>query len=199
MSIDSFEKTNWGWQFSQFQQQVGEWLEYQFSRFNLNLPSLPKWSISPWVEKSLNLLFWLLLSLFLAWVIWLLWRKFSPYLNLMLRNPRATVGTKTAESELSVKQWIARSQELYRQANYPEACRCLYLAMLQYLHEKSILSHKLSRTDREYLQLLQLSVTSMQPYETLISTHEQICFSDTEVNHENYEQCQQAYREIADG
>ncbi|MDF5724834.1 MAG: DUF4129 domain-containing protein [Rhizonema sp. PD37] len=199
MSTDSFEKTNWGWQFSQFQQQVGEWLEYQFSRFNSNLPSLPKWSINPWVEKSLKLLFWVLLGLFLAWVVWLLWRKFSPYLNLMLRNRRATPSVKIAESELSIGLWIARSQELYRQGNYRDACRCLYLAMLQYLHEKSILSHKLSRTDREYLQLLQLSVTSMQPYETLISTHEQICFTDTEIKRENYEQCQQAYREIADG
>ncbi|MDF5731843.1 MAG: DUF4129 domain-containing protein [Rhizonema sp. PD38] len=199
MSTDSFEKTNWGWQFSQFQQQVGEWLEYQFSRFNLNLPSLPKWSISPWVEKSLKLLFWIILGLFLAWVVWLLWRKFSPYLNLMLRNRRATPSVKIAESELSVGHWIARSQEFSRQGNYRDACRCLYLAMLQYLHEKSLLPHKLSRTDREYLQLLQLSVTSMQPYETLISTHEQICFTDTEVNRENYEQCQQAYREIADG
>ncbi|UUO18088.1 hypothetical protein [Dolichospermum heterosporum] len=33
MTTDAFEQTNWVWQFSLFQQQVGEWVEYQFSRF----------------------------------------------------------------------------------------------------------------------------------------------------------------------
>ena len=85
---------------------------------------------------------------------------------------------------------------MYRQGNYSEACRCLYIATLQQLHEKKILRHKSSRTDGEYLQLLQLSVTPIQPYETLITTHEQLCFNNTEVQEENYQQCQQAYREI---
>lgn len=46
MSTDAFEKTNWVWEFSLFQQKVGEWVEYQFSQF---LPS--EWSISPWLGE----------------------------------------------------------------------------------------------------------------------------------------------------
>jgi hypothetical protein len=107
--------------------------------------------------------------------------------------------TKTPESALSEKVWLGRSQELYRQGNYREACRCIYFAMLHYLHAKGILPDKSSRTDGEYLQLLQSSGVPMQPYETLITTHEQICFRDTEIHRENYEQCQQAYREISQG
>ncbi len=91
---------------------------------------------------------------------------------------------------------LERSQQLYCQGNYREACRCLYLAILQHLHDTKVIIHKPSRTDGEYLQLLRSTVTSMQPYETLITTHEQSCFSDTEILSENYEQCRQAYREI---
>lgn len=200
MTTDAFEKTSWGWQISQFQQQVGEWLEYQFSRFDSSLPELPfGWSIDSWFISLLKFLFWLLLGLCLAWVIWRLWREFSPYLysRLAAGSNVTRSDAKVRDSELSVAKLLTRSQEFYRQGNYREACRWVYLAMLQQLHEKKILPHKASRTDGEYLQLLRLSRPQMQPYETLITTHEQLCFDDADICSENYEQCQQAYREIS--
>jgi len=65
MSTDAFEKTNWAWEFSLFQQKVGEWVEYQFSQF---LPS--EWSISPWLGELLEILFWSGLGSFLLWIGW---------------------------------------------------------------------------------------------------------------------------------
>jgi hypothetical protein len=214
MSTESFEKTSWSWQLSVLRQQVGEWVEYQLSRLKLNLPELPNgWSIdNSWLGKLLNFVFWLLLGLFLIWLGWRLWRVFSPYLYARLRA-RNTANSllKIRDSDLSVSGWLARSQELYHQSNYREACRCLYLAMLQHLHDTTIVPHKFSRTDGEYLQLLQYKVTPMHhdscstwgdpktalsPYETLITTHQQLCFGNTEISSENYQQCREAYREI---
>lgn len=74
------EKTNWGWQFSQFQQKVGEWVEYELGRYKVDLPQSSGWSINSWLETFVNLVFWVLLLLFLAWVFLLLWQEFSPYL-----------------------------------------------------------------------------------------------------------------------
>lgn len=200
---DAFEKTNWGWEFSQQQQKVGEWLEYQLNRLNFNTPKSPGgWSIDQsLLEKVLNFLFWLLVAAFVAWVVWRLWREFgSDVYRWLTRNRNFTdTPAKNTADELSVSEYLGRSQELYRQGNYGEACRCLYLAMLHQLHEKAILPHKRSRTDGEYLQLLRLSVTPMRPYETLITTHEELCFGDRQISGENYQQCQQAYQEIADG
>lgn len=199
MTTNSFEKNNWDWQFSLLQQQVGEWLEEKVSGFNSDLP---EWtvgdSIAPWLGKLLNLLFWLVLVLFLVWVAWRLWQKYSPDLSSMLAGVLASRGSqaKITETELPAGVWVGRSQEFYRQANYREACRCLYFAMLQYLHSQAILPDKSSRTDGEYLQLLRMSVTPMQPYETLMTTHEQICFGNIDISQENYQQCQQAYQEI---
>ncbi|OUL37405.1 hypothetical protein BV372_02215 [Nostoc sp. T09] len=200
MSTDTFEKTSWDWQLSQLQQQVGEWIEYQFSRLESALPGLPPgWSISPWLGELLKLLFWLVLGVFVVWLVWLLWREFSPYLYSWMnrRGNHTATGKTTMTSELSVSLWLARSQEFYRQGNYREACRCLYQAILQHLHDTSVVRHQPSRTDGEYLQFLRSSVTPIQPYETLITTHEQLCFGDAEILPENYEHCQQAYREIA--
>jgi hypothetical protein len=202
MSTELFEKTNWNWQFSQFQRQVGEWLEYQLSRFYSALPELyPQWSIASWFSDLLKVLFWAVLGLFLAWLGWRLWREFNPYLYTWLARVRNSSSSRAnnTEKQVSVAGILAHSQELYRLGNYRDACRYIYLAMLQHLHEKAILPHKLSRTDGEYLQLLQISVTPIQPYETLITTHEQLSFSDAEVTRENYEQCYQAYWEIANG
>jgi hypothetical protein len=205
---DAFEKTNWNWQISQFQQQVGEWWEYQFYRLGQAIPELPGgWSISPWVGELLKYLFWLILGLFVAWVIWRLWREFSPYLYSWLSRGGSfrDFGVKSPSNELSIAVLLERSQQFYRQGNYREACRYIYLAMLQQLHQQAISNdkpqgvyapHKPSRTDGEYLQLLRSAVTPIQPYETLITTHEQLCFSNTEILPDNYKQCQQAYQEI---
>lgn len=190
------EKTNWGWQFSVFQQKVGEWVEYELSFLNLDLPQSSGWSISSKLEKLLNLLFWVLLGLLLASVGRRLWREFSPYLYSVLTSDNSRASYANTEKELSVSDWLARSLIISQQGNYREACRCLYLATLQYLHNNAIFPHKRSRTDGEYLQLLQLSNLPKQPYETLITTHEQICFGNAEISRENYEQCRQAYQEL---
>lgn len=200
MSTDNFEKTSWDWQLSQLQQQVREWTEYEFSRLQSALPQLPPgWSISPWLSQLLNLLFWLVVAVFLIWIVWRLWREFHPYVYSWLnrRGNSSAADATIGSNDLSVGLWLARSQEFYRQGNYREACRCLYLAILQRLHDTSLVRHQTSRTDGEYLQLLRSSVTPIQPYETLITTHEQLCFGDAEILPENYEHCQQAYREIA--
>ncbi|OCQ99495.1 hypothetical protein BCD64_10595 [Nostoc sp. MBR 210] len=199
MANDGFEKTSWSWQLSQLQQQIGESIEYQFDRFQNSLPNLsPDWKISPWLSNLLVLLFWLILALFLAFVLWRLWQEFSPYIYswLSVGNNNANAGDRNSDHDLSVALWLERSQSLYRQGNYREACRCLYLAILQHLHDTKLIPHKFSRTDGEYLQVLRSTVTPVQPYETLITTHEQLCFGNAEILPENYQQCQQAYQEI---
>ncbi|MDJ0620283.1 MAG: DUF4129 domain-containing protein [Calothrix sp. MO_192.B10] len=198
MSVESFETTSWGWQIYQWQTEVGEWFEYHFSRWLLrSFNNVPNFSIPPWLENLLKLLFWILLCLFLVWVGWRLWQKFSPYVYSRLRTVNNNTSSNVRQPEnISVTGWWERSQEFYQQGNYGDACRCLYLAILQYLHDNQVIPKKASRTDGEYLQLLQLSGTPIQPYETLITTHEQLCFSDREISPDNYQQCQQAYGEI---
>ncbi|MBS9386206.1 MAG: DUF4129 domain-containing protein [Dolichospermum sp. BR01] len=199
MTTDAFEQTNWVWEFSLFQQQVGEWIEYQFSRFQKTLPELPPgWSINPWLGELLNILFWLGLGLFVVWIGWRLWQEFNPYiyawLNAMSNSPGFR--TKADSRETSIALLLNQAQEFHQQYNYTEACRCVYLAMLQQLHEQAIARQQPSRTDGEYLQLLKSSVTLIQPYQTLITTHEQLCFSEHEMLAENYQQCWQAYQQI---
>jgi hypothetical protein len=69
------------------------------------------------------------------------------------------------------------------------------MAMLQRLNDSGLAPHHSSRTDGEYLQLVQ-QLSQPQPYQTLIMTHQRLCFSNAEVSSAVFEQCQQAYREI---
>ena len=141
MAKGVFEQTNWMWQLSLLQQRVGEWIEYQFSRFQKTLPELPPdWVISPWLGELLKILFWSGLGLFLLWIGWQLWREFHPYvygwLNAINNSPDSR--NKNDSRETSITLLLNQSQEFCRQYNYTEACRCLYLAMLQQLHEQAI-------------------------------------------------------------
>lgn len=193
MTIMSYQKSNWNWQLQQFQQQVGEWVELQFSRFE---SALPKSSLdAPWLSAWLKLAVWLLLGLFLTWFCWRMWQLLELYLySFKARN--SDTQAKTRQDELSAAAWLQRSQAWFSKGNYREACRCVYLAMLQRLHDTGIVPHQPSRTDGEYLQLVK-HLPQSQSYETLITTHKQLCFGNSEILSEAFEQCRQAYREIS--
>jgi Domain of unknown function (DUF4129) len=198
MSAQEFETTSLGWQFYLLQKRFGEAIEYFLSRFDIpTVDRDPSVRFSQWFLNLLNFLFWTAVACFALWVIWRLWKEFNPYVYAWLNEVQShDIRSQQNEKELSAAVLLSQSQELSRQHRYRDACKCLYLALLQFLHEKQTLPHKKSRTDGEYLQILQLSNSSMQPYETLITTHEQICFDEMEVEPINYEQCRQAYREI---
>jgi hypothetical protein len=197
MATGSFDKNSFGWQFSQLGQRIGEWWELQTSRFAPTIPdvSLPSWLDSPLWEVVVKAVFWLLLALLLSWAAIAIMRRLSPYLYALQQNQRVDKATKSSTSELSVANWLERSQKFQRQGNYREACFCLYRAMLQRLNDSGIAPHQPSRTDGEYLQLVQ-QLSQSQPYQTLLMTHQQLCFSNVEASRSDFEQCQQAYREI---
>jgi len=198
MPTSDFQKTSWGWQFDQFQQQVGEWVELQLSRLK---PSVPKGFLpdidAPWLGELLKAVAWLLLSLVIIWLSWQLWRQFNPVVYSWLsQTEKASITATTSLNELTVTEWLQRSQSYFRQGNYREACRCLYLGMLQRLNDTGIALNDPSRTDGEYLQLLQ-QLPRSQPYQTLITTHEQLYFGASEILPETFDRCRQAYREIS--
>ena len=199
MPTDSFEKNSLGWQLGQLQQRFGEWWELQTSQFSPKRPeaSVPSWLNSPILWLVARAAFWLLLALLLSWAALQIVRLLSPYFY-SLRNQLSQPDDKAREtlvSELSVAEWLERSQKFQQQGNYQEACLCLYKAMLQRLNDAGIAPHQSSRTDGEYLQLIQ-QLPQPQPYQTLLMTHQQLCFSNAEASPSVFEQCQQAYREI---
>lgn len=201
MSPPAFEKTNFGWQMQQQLQQLGEWVELQFSQ--IHPPKLPNVSLPPWL-KYLSLppwffkaVFWLMVGLLLYWIVWQVWRVWGHHLSSfpsLWQNSAASSATPGV-SELTVSAWLRRSQEFYRQGNYGEASRCLYMAMLQKLHDTGIAPHQPSRTDGEYRQLTQ-ELPQKASYQTLLTTHEQLYFGGAQMSPEDFAVCQQAYQEI---
>ena len=199
MPTGSFEKNSLSWQLGQLQQRLGEWWELQTSRLapKLSEVSLPSWLDSPLVWLIAKLAFWALLAVLLSWVALRIMRLLSPYvysLSNQLSQPTDRA-TKTSNGELSVADWLQRSQKFQQQGNYHEACLCLYRAMLQRLNDTGIAQHQPSRTDGEYLQLVQ-QLPQPQPYQTLLMTHQQLCFSKVEASRSVFDQCQQAYQQI---
>ncbi|MEM7727159.1 MAG: DUF4129 domain-containing protein [Cyanobacteria bacterium P01_A01_bin.45] len=198
MSAKSYTGADWSWRLSKLWQQFTEWMEYQLNGSDTPRPNLSiDWDLRENIIAFLKFSFWLILGLFAAWLLWILWKEFSPYFYSWWNSDRvSSEDVHKPVQQIPVDKWLSKSQELYQQGNYREACRCLYFAMLQNLHQGEVLLHKRSRTDGEYLQILGLSISPMQPYETLLTIHERLCFSSREVASENYQQCQQAYQEI---
>jgi Domain of unknown function (DUF4129) len=191
MADATFTKSNPGWQFELLKRQFGEWIELKLR--GVRAPLLPEGRIPP---QLLEVLFWVLVVALSAWLCWkLLPRLEALWLSLQqpsdLQNVRGTGG----QQDYSVVQWLQQARDLQQQGNYGAASRALYMAMLQRLHDAKLILHHPSRSDGEYLGLTQ-QLPRSESYQTLIQTHEQVCFGNAAMTEDAYLQCQQAYQEI---
>jgi hypothetical protein len=199
MAADNFEENSWTWQGQQWGQQLQEWWELHTRLLEKNLPSfsLPDWlknlGLPPWLYQ---LIFWLLLGLVLVWLGWQLVSVGIPYFQKVWQHsPLFPSSPQVKTKPLSVAKWLKRSQQFQAQGNYSEACRCLYFALLQQLDDGGIIPQRISRTDREYQQLV-AAFPKNSLYHILLTTHEELCFGLQPISPEKFTQCQQALETI---
>jgi len=195
VSSGSFQKISPDWELQKLSGRVSEAVERLFANlFGDNSPIPDDWTLPDWWLQGI---FWIVLLSLLGWGGWQVYRLLRPYLVRVNPVPGQRVAQEAAaEPELTAAAWLGRSRLAQRQGNYREACRALYMATLHHLHANDLIRHQPSRTDGEYLQLLQ-TLPNPSPYQVLIHTHERLCFSPISVSASEFEQCQRAYQEIA--
>lgn len=191
----AFEKSNLDWQIQQLSWRVGEWVEIHL--IPRSAPGIANAPSGWFLEELLKVAFWAIVLFASIWLGWQLWRFFSIYLSPANSNASRWLKRPSPEEEhdRTVAAWLRQVQEFQRQGNYREACRALYLAMLQRLSDTHLLPHQPSRTDGEYLRAVQ-QLPQAQSYQTLISTHERLCFGNAAISTEDLRHCQQAYQKI---
>ncbi len=193
MTADSFDKDGLGWQLQQLGQRIGEWIEARFPQ-SPTLSQAPNWALPSWF---LEVAFWAIVLSLTLWLSWQLVRLLAPYLTRSREQDarRQIRNAASGDQEQTVADWVRQMQEFQRQGNYRDACRALYMAMLQRLNDTKLVPHQFSRTDGEYWQVVQ-QLPQSQAYQTLIQTHEQLCFGDRAVSADLFQRCQRAYQEI---
>ena len=194
MAAGTFQKSSVGWQLQQLGRRVEEWFELTFSQGSDTPNDQPIWSAPNWLERGI---FWLLVAVLLTWISWQVYKLVKIY----LRNwrPRAWKGiklSKAAQPDPTVATWLQWAEESQKQGHYGAACRALYMAMLQRLHDTQVIPEQPSRTDGEYLQLVR-QFSQPRPYQLLIQTHERFYFGHLAATAETFQRCKRAYQEIA--
>jgi hypothetical protein len=177
MQKSYFEKDNVGWQIQQYMRSFEEWGELQTNKFfnNNNLPN-PSFD---WINFTLlwritQVVLWVLIISLIIWAAWQLWQLLSPSLYRWQEKPFGDKQNKL-EKASSALDWVQRSQQFQQQGDYNNAVRCLYMATLQKLSDRGIIPQQASRTDGEYLQLIQ-PLSHPQPYRFLLMAHQKLCF-----------------------
>lgn len=193
------ETTSLGWQIQQLERQVSEWIEYAWtSAFDKVLGT--GLGLSTAVQDVLLWIAWIIFSLTMGWLGLLLFRAARSSL-MDFWVSRVLKRTKImASSEVmpvySVDQWLKKARAFQLEGNYTEACRALYMGMLQLLSDRSSIPQQYSRTDGEYRNLVK-NLAEVKAYQVLLDTHEQLCFSDRLVSSEMFHTCQTAYSAIS--
>jgi len=190
--VAKFERDSIGWQIGKLSRHWEEWLEsHTIKPPDYELPSVGMDWLLPFVYASA----WLLLSVFLAWLGLIIYRLSRNYW--LGRRSRATRRAEVPYAGGTVAEFLRTAQKLYQQGNYREACRHLYLALLQTLHDRQIVPQQLSRTDGEYRHVLaQKKAVPLQPCTTIINLHERLIFSDLTVSPQDFDLCQTAFNQL---
>lgn len=198
MAAEPYQQDSWGWQLRQLQQRLGEWWEKLTTRTaeNLDIPA-PTWLDHPLWAAIAKAIFWIVTIGLVVWLGWVLWKLCNPYIYRWRqgRDRFSHPPQQSSPAEMAAAQWLAKSRQFQRQGDYRQACLCLYRAMLQQLHDRGIAPHNPSRTDGEYLQIIQ-QLPQPQPYQALLVAHQQLCFSDRPASESLWKNCQQAYRAL---
>jgi len=187
LAAGRFAKNSLGWQLQKLTQWAEEGLERLFSGGKSSSaappPQLPEW--------LLEAIFWLLALAAISWLGWQLYQIIRPYWDSL----RIQAGSRRIESNQPATDWLQQAKLAQAEADYGSACRALYMAALQRLSEQSLINQQLSRTDGEYLNLLQ-NLLLPQPYQVLIQTHERLQFDRFSASAELYAECWRAYQMI---
>jgi hypothetical protein len=194
-STGNFQSDNLTWRFQQSQRQFGEWWEQLLGRPHAGpreQPTIPLW----WGWELLQMLvLWALFAALIAIVAVFLWRLAQSAWR-SYRTQRASAQPLPKPTERSVNEWLNCAQQAQKRGDYAQACRWLYCAMLQLLHDRQFIPNRPSQTNGEYRQLVQ-PLPGQSNYEILIQTHEQVHFGGDASSIEQYQQCQRAYENIS--
>lgn len=190
----SIQTNNIPWQIRQMGKNLSEWIQLQLSQDPGPEDPPPSFEFPAWIGQ---LLFWCLVIGAALYVAWLLVRAFDEFMS-KRRNqvkPQPQIQTIEPPTLHSVAEWLRLAKQYERESNWREACRALYMAALQVLHDREWVPHLPSRTDSEYLQAIQ-PLKQPRPLQVLIRTHERSLFGGEVLGADNLQRCQRAYEEI---
>jgi hypothetical protein len=191
------QKNSLTWQLYKLQQRINEWWELKTQQIGENMPDneLFSWLDSELFQLLFRCLFWIILTIILAWIalkIYHLLYQVS-YRNKLKFTTQSL--KKGNINQKSIHDWLKRSQFFAQQANYKEAIKCLYMAMLQRLNNSGIALHEPSRTDAEYLDMIK-QLPNYSSYQILLINHQKLIFSNHKATLSMWKESQQAYQII---
>ncbi len=198
MAANNSETTSIGWQIQLFQQQVSEWFEHNFMNATKKVYDSGK-SLPDWLNSLIIWIAWIIFGLTVIWLMLLLYRLIQSY-YLAFQSRRGINGSRLRDNSeaipvYSVDRWLKKARKFQLEGNYTEACRALYMGMLQSLSDRQLIPQQYSRTDGEYRHLV-VKLSQSPAYQVLLNTHEQLCFSDRPISSEIFHTCQDAYSAI---
>ncbi|HHP7230777.1 MAG TPA: DUF4129 domain-containing protein [Xenococcaceae cyanobacterium] len=198
MTVTSFKETSLGWRIELFRQRLQEWWELQLSRIEINTPELSGLD-SDLIQLAIKVILWSFIATIAVWLTWQIWLLLHPLIRYWQRQQRQRQSSSKnpLEPQLSPQNWLSEAQRYYQQQNYHQGIVCLYQGILQYLSDREIITRLASRTDAEYLNLIQQrQLGQFLSYQLLFLTHEQLCFSNLPASASLFKKCQEAYQII---
>ncbi|PLS69025.1 MAG: hypothetical protein CV045_04625 [Cyanobacteria bacterium M5B4] len=192
MATVNFQRDGIGWQLGKLRRHLGEWIEVATRVQGENNADI---SIPPWITYLLNFCAWVMLILCSAWLGLAVYRLARNYWL-----ERQGIGSSLGAAlplEPTLADLLQAAQKFYQQQDYYAACRYLYLALLQYLDSRRILSHQLSRTDGEYRRsLADKSIPKLGEYYKVINLHEKLSFSQFVAREQDFIDCKDALNQV---
>ena len=157
--------------------------EFWYNLFNLKSPGA---SNSTAFSNAIQYLMYVLGAAALIALIYVLWRRVAQKQQEVASTRR---GAAAMEKILDAAGYRLEAEAFARANDFKSACRSLYLCLLQYMHEKSVVVFAPAKTNYEYKYLLAEFSELQSVFVRFADIVEHTWFGNRQAESVDYQQC----------
>ena len=164
-----------------------DWLESIFPKLDIQA--------SGFGDNIINFVSWGLIVLFLIVLLIVLVKLVENYRKKEKEELISLINIETGK--LDSHSWIDLARNTAAKAQYREACRAVYMALIFNLDENGVIKYDNAKTNLEYLQVVKTNTELYTPLKQVVTVFEYLWYGKHAGTSSDYEMCIDFYKKVA--
>lgn len=163
------------------------WLESIFPKLDIQS--------SGFGDNVINLVSWGLIVVFIIILLIILVKLVENYRKTEKEELISLINIETGK--LDSHSWIDLARNTAAKAQYREACRAVYMALIFNLDENGVIKYDNAKTNLEYLQVVRSNTDLYTPLKQVVNKFEYLWYGKHAGTQDDYEMCIDFYKKVA--
>ncbi len=168
---------------------LAEWLKNLFPEVEVTSPGF--------AADIVNMITWIIIVIFILILLFVLYKLLMHYRKKETEEVKTLL--KIKEGAIDSESWLDLARNYAQNAQYRNACRAVYMSLILYLDEKSIIKYDKAKTNLEYLQTVRGKEDIYNPLKLIVTVFEELWYGKHNGSVQDYDQCLMNYKKVVNG